>query len=143
MPLRKYEAENQAMLEHFGAKSCTVIRNAQAKVVEAWVEYPDGTPELIYHLSPRDVVGPVSVTSSETKAKPEEQSTVLPNSARVTYGGHREVPESEQGPDTTALTHRHTSARIASTQASAAQPQKDTPRSSIPRRSPSRRTVVA
>ena len=92
-----YEAENQAMLEHFNARSCTVARDQAGKVVQASVTFPDGTSEPIYHVSVRDAVGPVSVTSSTRKSEtPRTLSTVHPNGVRATYEGHLEIPESEQ-----------------------------------------------
>ncbi len=59
-----YEAENQAMLEAYQATSCDVCRNSKGQVVQASVTYSDGTSDIVYHGSLRDVVGPVSVTSS-------------------------------------------------------------------------------
>jgi len=63
-----YEAENQAMLAAYQAASCTVVRNSNGCVVQAHMTYPDGTSEMVHHVSPRDVAGPVCVTSSEAKA---------------------------------------------------------------------------
>jgi hypothetical protein len=72
-----YESENQAILEAYQAISCTVVRNLKGEVVQASVTYPDGTSDVVYHGSVRDVVGPVTVTSStrrscsEPTVKPE------------------------------------------------------------------------
>ena len=64
-----YEAENQAILEAYQAQECTVVRNLKGEVVQASVTYTDGSSEPIYHVSARDVVGPVSVTSSTKKSE--------------------------------------------------------------------------
>src|SRR5262245_6895553 len=69
----KYESENQAILEAYQAMSCTVVRDSQGRVVQAVVEYPDGTAEPIYHICARDVVGPVSVTSSTRRESPQSE----------------------------------------------------------------------
>jgi hypothetical protein len=52
------------MLKAYDAQECVVVRNSKGEVVQASVMHPDGTWELVYHVSARDVVGPVSVTSS-------------------------------------------------------------------------------
>jgi hypothetical protein len=69
-----YEAENQRMLEAYQATSCTVVRNWKGEVVQAHMTYPDRTSEMVHHVSPRDVVGPVSVTSSEANKQGLEVS---------------------------------------------------------------------
>lgn len=49
------EAENQAMLAHFGAVEVTVVRNAEdGKILSAVATYADGETEILYHMvSPR------------------------------------------------------------------------------------------
>jgi hypothetical protein len=64
-----YEAENQAMMRHYEATSCAVVRNPKGEVVQASVTYPDGTSDVVYHGSVRDVVGPVTVTSSTRRSR--------------------------------------------------------------------------
>ena len=92
-----YEAENQAMLEHYQARDCTVVRNSKGQVVQAFVTYPDGTWGPIYHGSLRDVARPVSVTSSTRKSETPIMLSDVPASAEgVTDLGHREIAESEQ-----------------------------------------------
>jgi hypothetical protein len=77
--------------------SCAVVRDSEGDLVQAVMTYLDGRSEMAHHVSPRDVVGPVSMTLSTRKSKTHKgRSTVLPSRARVTFEGHREVPESQQ-----------------------------------------------
>jgi hypothetical protein len=91
-----YEEENQAMLEAYHATCCAVVRDSMGVVVQAHMTYPDGRSEMVHHTSPRDVLGPVTVTSSTRRHEHQELSVERPNGVPVTYEGHREVPESEQ-----------------------------------------------
>jgi hypothetical protein len=47
----KYEAENQAMLEHYGAVEVAVVRNHKGEVLQAAAKFPDGTWDILYHAS--------------------------------------------------------------------------------------------
>jgi hypothetical protein len=60
-----FEAENQAMLRHYQAQACDVVRNSHGQVISAVMHYLDGSSEVVYHSSlsgPR--TGTVYATSS-------------------------------------------------------------------------------
>jgi hypothetical protein len=80
-PAPHFEAENQAMLRHYQAHACDVVRNLKGEVISAVMHYLDGSSEVVYHnglSGPRPA--PVYVTSSQLSAEqPDDAEPVEPS----------------------------------------------------------------
>jgi hypothetical protein len=59
-----FEAENQAMMRHYQAHACDVVRNLKGEVISAVMHYLDGSSEVVYHAGVSRPA-PVYVTSSQ------------------------------------------------------------------------------
>jgi hypothetical protein len=65
-----FEAENQAMMRHYQAHACDVVRNLKGEVTHAVMHYSDGRSELVHHSSSSARhPGPAYVTSSQLSSE--------------------------------------------------------------------------